>query len=87
MNEKWSEKTKLEKSMDIISGIAILVYIIFEWLERSGKVKSADLISCIAIIVACVCEAISYWNKKRVFSYFAIAGALLLTVVIVLLSL
>ena len=87
MNEKWSEKTTLQKVMDIIAGIAFLVYLIFEALERAGKVESAELITCIAIVVVCVCEAVSYWNRKRIFSYVAIAGAVLLTAVLLLLSL
>ena len=86
MNEKWSEKTTFQKVMDIIAGIAFLVYVIFQALERANKVKSADLITCIAIVVVCVCEAFSYWNTKRIFSYVAIAGAVCLTVVVVLLS-
>ena len=86
MNQKWSEKTTLQKVMDIIAGIAFLVYVIFQALERAGKVESADLITCIAIGVVCICEAFSYWNTKRIFSYVAIAGAVFLTVVIVLLS-
>ena len=85
MNEKWSEKTKFQKAMDIIAGIALLVYILFEALGRVGKVESTDLITGIAIVVVCVCEAFSYWNTKRVFSYVAIAGAVLLTATILLL--
>ena len=87
MNQKWSEKTKFQKVMDIIAGIAFLVYLIFEALERAGKVGSAELITCIAIDIVCICEAFSYWNVKRAFSYVAIAGAVFLTVLIVLLSL
>ena len=86
MNEKWSERTTLQKVMDIIAGIVFCVYVIFEVLERTGKVESADLITCIAIGVVCVCEAFSYWNTKRIFSYIAIAGAICLTAVIVLLN-
>ena len=86
MNQTWKEKTTFQKVMDIISGIALLIYVIFQSLERTGKIKSADLITCIAIFVVCICEAFSYWNKKRVFSYIAIAGALLLTVTTVLLN-
>ena len=77
MNEKWREKTIFQKVMDIIAGIALLVYIIFESLERSGKVKSADLITCIAICIVCICEAFSYWNKKRIFSYIAILNPII----------
>ena len=87
MNQKWSEKSKFQKVMDIIAGIAFLVYLIFQALERSGKVQSADLITCLAIGVVCICEAFSYWNTKRVFSYVAIAGAILLIGVVVLLYL
>ena len=86
MNQKWSEKTTFQKVADIIAGIAFLIYLIFQALERSGNVKSADLITCIAIAIVCICEAFSYWNRKRVFSYVAIAGAVLLVTVLVLLS-
>ena len=86
MNQKWSEKTTFQKVMDIIAGIAFLVYLIFEALEITGKVESADLITCIAIGVVCICEAFSYWNTKRIFSYVAIAGAICLIGVVLLLS-
>ena len=85
MNEKWSEKTVFQKVMDIIAGIAFLVYVIFQALERAGKVESADLITCIAIAIVCICEAFSYWNTKRIFSYIAIVGAVCLFGVLVLL--
>ena len=86
MNEKWSEKTTFQKVMDIIAGIAFCGYVIFEALERTNKVESVDLITCIAIGVVCICEAFSWWNTKRIFSYVAIAGAICLTAVVVLLS-
>ena len=87
MNQKWSEKATFQKVMDIISGIAFLVYLIFQALERAGKVESADLITCIAIGVVCVCEAVSFWNTKRVFSYVAIGGLVLMMTALVLLAL
>lgn len=87
MNQKWSEKTTLQKVMEIIAGIAFLVYLIFHALERAGKVVSADLITSIAILVVCVCEAVSFWNTKRVFSYIAIGGGFLLATVLALLYL
>lgn len=83
--KSWNEKNTLEKTSEIIAGIAFVVYLIFQALESAGKVQSADLITCIAIGIVCICEAVSYWNSKRVFSYIAIAGATLLTAVIVLL--
>ena len=86
MNQKWSEKTTFQKVMDIIAGIAFLVYLIFQALERADKTESADLITCIAIGVVCICEAFSYWNTKRIFSYVAIAGAICLIGVVLLLS-
>ena len=87
MNQKWSEKTTLQKVMDIIAGIAFLVYLIFQALERAGKVESADLITCIAISIVCICEAVSFWNTKRVFSYVAIGGMVLMLTALVLLAL
>ena len=84
MDKKWSEKTTFEKTMDIISGIALCVWLIFEALEKSNKVKSADLVNCIAIGVICVCEAISFWNVKRYISYIAIGGLLCMIAVVVL---
>ena len=84
MNKKWSEKTTLQKVVDIISGIALCVWLIFEMLERSNKVKHADFISCIAIIIVCICEAYKFWNVKRSLSYVAIAGAVLMITVVVL---
>ena len=87
MNQKWSEKTTFQKVMDIIAGIAFLVYVIFQALERAGKVESADLITCIAIGVVCICEAVSFWNTKRVFSYVAIGGIVLMLTTLVLLAL
>ena len=84
MNKKWSEKTTFEKTMDIISGIAICVWLIFEMLERKNVVPYAGIASSISIWVVCICEAMAYWNVKRSFSYVAIAGAALLKVVTVL---
>ena len=86
MNQKWSEKTTLQKVMDIIAGIAFFVHVIFQVLEIAGKVESADLITCIALSVVCICEAFSYWNTKRIFSYVAIAGVICLMGVVLLLS-
>ena len=84
MDKKWSEKTTFEKTMDIISGIALCVWLIFEVLERTNKVKSANLVNCIAIGVICVCEAFSFWNTRRSLSYVAIAGAVCMATVVIL---
>ena len=85
MNQKRSEKTTFQKVMDIIAVISFLVYITFEALAIAGKLESADLITGTAMCVVCICEAFSYWNTKRVFSYVAIAGAICLAAVIILL--
>ena len=83
MNRKWNEKTTLEKTMDIISGIALCVWLIFEALERKS-IAYASMGAYISIIVICICEAISFWNVKRALSYVAIAGSVLLIATIVL---
>ena len=84
MNKKWSEKTTLEKVMDIISIIALCVWFVFERIEGKDSSDSFGLGSCISITVVCVCQAFSYWNVKRVFSYVAIAGAVLLVTTMIL---
>ena len=84
MNKKWSEKTTFEKTMDIISGIALCVWLIFEMLERKNTVPYASTAATISICIVCICEAFAYWNVKRAFSYVAIAGAVLLAAVMVL---
>ena len=82
--KKWNEKNTLEKVMDIISGVMLCVWIIFEMLNKLGKVAFADLVCYIALCVVCVCEAVSFWNTKRVFSYVAIGGTVLMLTVVVL---
>ena len=87
MNQKWNEKTTLQKVMEVIAGIAFLVYIVFEVLDLTGQIESADLINCAAIGVVCVCEAISFWNTKRSLSYIAIVGAICLIAAVILFGL
>ena len=74
MNKKWSEKTTFQKVMDIISGIALCAWLIFEAMDRKGMAEWADVASRIAVIVICVFEGISFWNEHRVISYIAIGG-------------
>ena len=85
MNKKWNEKSKFEKIVDIISGIALCVWLVFVYIEN--KVPYAELASYIALCVVCVCEAISFWNKKRVLSYVAIGGIILMLTALILLAL
>ena len=84
MNKKWNEKNTLEKTVTIISVIALCVWLLFEFLESKTSLKYADAVNCIAIFVICVCEAISFWKVKRALSYVAIGGAILMIAVIVL---
>ena len=74
MNKKWSEKTTFEKILDIISGIALCVWLIFGVLERTHGYDWADKGGYISAGVICVCQAISFWTVKRVISYIAIGG-------------
>ena len=82
MNKKWNEKNTLEKVMDIVSGAMLCVWLIFEMLHKSGKVAFADLACYIALCVVCVCQAVSFWKVKRVFSYVAIGGTILMLAVV-----
>ena len=82
--KKWNEKALYQKVLDIISSIALVVWVIFGVLERNSKMKYAGYVYSAAVLVICVCEAISFWNEKRSLSYVAIAGAVFMTVVTVL---
>lgn len=84
MNKKWNEKTTLEKTVTIISGIALCIWLLFEFLENKTSLQYANTVSCIAIFVICVCEAISFWKVKRALSYVGIGGAILMIAVLVL---
>ena len=83
----WNEKTKVEKIADIISGIALCIWVIFEYLTDKNSIPHADTYSCIAIGVVCICEAVSFWNVKRVLSYVAIAGVVCIATTMILLAL
>ena len=83
--KNWNEKNKSEKVMDIISGGAFCVWMVLVYVEI--KVPNAELISYIALCVICVCEAVSFWNTKRVLSYIAIGGIVLMLTALVLLAL
>lgn len=84
MDKKWNEKTTVEKTAEIISGIALVVWLVIEALGRKNMIQYADIASCIAVSVICICQAFAFWNVKRVFSYIAIAGTVLLVVVAIL---
>ncbi len=83
--KNWNEKNKLEKVMDIISGFAFCIWLILGRLEN--KVPCAELAGYLALCVVCVCEAVSFWNTKRVLSYVAIGGIVLMLTTLVLLAL
>ena len=83
--KKWNEKNKLEKTMEIIAGIAFLVWVVLTYVE--SNIPYGETISYIALCITCVCEAITYWNVKRVISYISIGGMVLMLVALVLLAL
>ena len=84
MNKKWSEKTTLEKAADIISWIALCIWLIFERLEDTNTIKYANMVNYIAISVVCLCQAFSFWKVKRILSYVAIAGIVCIAAVMIL---
>ena len=84
MIEEWNKKSTFDKVLDIISGIALCIWLIFEVLERTNKVQWAEFVNCIAICVVCLCQVFSFWKIKRIFSYIAIAGAVCMIAVIIL---
>lgn len=76
-------KKHLGKSYGYYIGRCVCIWLIFEMLSRTGKLAFADLI-CIALCVICICEAVSFWNTKRVLSYVAIGGIILTLVAVIL---
>ena len=86
MNRKWSEKTTVEKTADIISAIAFVVWMVTELIGRMNSEKNTEVAGSIALCVVCVCEAISFWNVKRSLSYVAIAGTILISTTMILLA-
>ena len=81
MNRKWNEKNTVEKTADVIGLIAFVAWLLLEFLGKRGIIQYSEVTTCIAIGIVCVCEAVSYWNVKRAFSYVAIAGVVLLSAV------
>ena len=81
--KKWSEKTTLEKTARVISETAFCIWIFFELLFKT-EVINTEIMSTVAIFIVCICEAIYFWNEKRVISYIAIGGALLMTAAFVI---
>ena len=84
MNKKWNEKSSLEKTVTIISGISLCIWLLFEFLENKTSLPYAKSVNYIAILVICVCEAISFWKVKRALSYVAIVGAIFMIAVLIL---
>ena len=84
MNKKWNEKTTFEKVLDIISGIALCVWVIFAVLERTNGDKWTEIGEYISIGIIGVCQGISFWNVKRVISYIAIGGVVCIVATVVL---
>ena len=76
--------TAFEKTVNIISWIALAVWVVFSFIERASQIQYAELITCTAIGIVCVCEAISFWKVKRALSYVAIGGAILMIAIMVL---
>ena len=83
---KWNEKNTLEKAATIISDIAFFSWLLLEFLASKISLQYANTVTFIAILTFCVGEAIACWRAKRVLSYIAIGGAILLSVVAVLLA-
>lgn len=82
--KKWNEKTTFEKVTEVLSGIFLVVWLVFEYMDRKGMGDWTNIASRVAIIIICVLSCLTYWNDKRVFSYVAIGGTVLLLATFVL---
>ena len=76
----WKNMSVLQKIATIISVLAFAVWLIC-------RVKSDLLpidLTFPAIAVFTVCEAVVYWQKKRVWAYLLIAGSVISTAIFIL---
>ena len=78
MQKKWAEKTALGKTLTVISWIAMITWIVFWALDKWGSFPHSDIIANFALAFVCLCEIYEFWNVKRVISYVAIAGSVLI---------
>ena len=70
---KWKNMPLLHKIATIISGLAIVV-----WLIHKVKLTLLPIDPTYpAIALFTVCEAVVYWKKKRTWAYLLIAGAVI----------
>ena len=67
---KWKNMPLSHKIATIISGLAVVVWLIH---KVNPNLYPVDPI-CPAIAVFTVCEAVIYWHEKRKWSYLLIAG-------------
>ena len=78
MNKK---KTPLShKIATIISCLAVVIWLIHKVNPELFPVDP----TCPAIAVFTVCEAVVYWQKRRIWAYLLIAGAVISTAVFLL---
>ena len=69
----WKTMPISHKIATIISGIAVLVWVIH---KLKPDLFPVDL-TCPAIAVFTACEAVVFWKDKRSWSYILIAGAVI----------
>ena len=69
----WKTMPISHKIATIISGIAVLVWVIH---KVKPDLFPVDL-TCPAIAVFTACEAVVFWKDKRSWSYILIAGAVI----------
>ena len=82
--KKWNEKTTFEKVTEVLSEIFLVIWLVFEFMDRKGMGDWTSIASRVAIMLVCVFSCFTYWNDKRVFSYVAIGGTVLLLATFVL---
>ena len=76
----WKSMPLSHKIATIISCLAVVVWLIH---KVKPELFSVDP-TCPAIAVFTVCEAVVYWQKKRMWAYLLIAGAVISTAVFLL---
>ena len=80
----WNEKNTFEKVLDVISTIALIVWLVLSIFENNGTITWIVDPTFITATIICICQAISFWNQKRGLSYVAIAGIACMVIAIIL---
>lgn len=84
MYKKWSERSTMEKVLEVVSAGALCVAIICMILANTTKLKLPGEINNIAMCITCICQAYVYRNSQNRLSLGFVIAALFLGSTVIL---